>query len=253
MWWKLYFWIITILIVLSLFVGIDFSKSTFMDWAGLLVSIPSLVGLFIYAYNKNKFLSVKIWQIVFWLTIFMDSIGLILASTHVKEVLPLFLMPQVTNYTNPTEAIIGTILELPVLYVLYQLSFNLAWYSKQEENSKLNLVNTIKTGWWKLASILLVIYGFLYLLALTDTTNSIASTSSEEKITTAVIGIFQISIGILLWYRVNLALLLSAVYFIFRAVALLVCGSYGEFIFNTIVLIVLFVLILKTHTKLTQN
>jgi len=255
MWWKLYFWIIAILMGLSLFVGVDYYKLTFIDWVGLLVSVPSLIGLFVYVYNKNKFLSIKAWQVVFWLTIVMDGIWLVLASTPVKDVLPLFLRPQATNYNNATEAIIGIVLELPILYALYQLAFNLNWYSKEEVKrvNNISLVNPIKSVWWKVASISLVIYGFIYLFSLVSDTSLIINTYPEVKIATAIIGLLQIFIGVFLWYRVSLALLLSAIYFIFRAMALLGGGLYGEFIFNTIMLFILFILILKTYTKITQS
>lgn len=253
MWWKLYFWILAILLIIGLFAGeLTASYNTF-DWIGLILSVPSLVGLFAFVYKK-PISSTQVWKIVFWLTIVFDAYYLFYSSTPVKDIVPVFLRPGATA-SNAIESLIGVVLELPILYALYQLAHNPQWHLKKEDGQKreFSMVSAEKTFWWQVCSILLVIYGFLYLIGLAANSETFANSPAEGKIAAAVIGLLQIIIGVLLWFRVNLALLLAVLYFAFRAVCLLVAGLYGEFIFNTIVLVSLFVLILKTQTKLHKS
>ncbi len=247
MWWKIYFWIITILILIGVFSGeLTVSYNAF-DWVGIVLSIPSLVGLFAFVYKK-PISTGQLWKVIFWLTIVLDAYYLFYASTPVKDIIPIFLRPSATS-SNAIEALIGVVLELPILYALYQLAHNPQWHLKKEDSQKreISMVSLEKTFWWQAGSILLVLYGFIYLLGLAANTETFANSPTEGKIAAAVIGLVQIIIGVLLWFRVNLALWLATICFTFRAVALLGVGHYGEFLFNTIVLVSLFILVLKSQ------
>lgn len=245
--WKLYFWIIALLIAFGLFAGELTASYNAFDWVGLILSIPSLVGLFAFVYKK-QISTAQIWKVIFWVSIVLDAYYLFYASTPVKDLVPVFLRPGATS-SNAIEALIGVVLELPILYALYQLAYNLQWYLKKEDSQKreFSMVSPEKTFWWQASSILLVLYGFIYLLGLAANAETFANSPTEGKIAAAIIGLVQIIIGVLLWFRVNLALLLATIYFTFRAVALLGVGHYGEFLLNTVVFVALFVLILKSQ------
>lgn len=256
MWWKIYFWIITILILIGVFWGELTVFYNAFDWIAIILGIPSLVGLFAFVYKK-PISTGQIWKVIFWLTIVLDAYYLFYASTPVKDIVPIFLRPSVTS-SNPIEALIGVVLELPILYALYQLAYNAQWHLKKEDSQKreFSMVSLEKTFWWQASSILLVLYGFMYLLVLAANIETLANSptaTTEEKIPGAVIGIVQIIIGVLLWFRVNLALWLATIYFTFRAVGLLWVGHFDEFLFNTIVLVSLFILALKSQVRIHRT
>src|SRR3989344_1856396 len=167
MWWKAYFWIVAILIILGLFAPVLFpgetQKFTLIDWVGIILSVPSLAGLFAFVYKK-EFLNRRQWKLVFWVTIVIDAFYLFYSSLPVKDIVPEFLR---VSTTSGIESVLGLAFELPILYALYQLAYNPHWNLRQEDKKAVfSMVSLEKTGWWKIASIALVFYGFLYLVAL---------------------------------------------------------------------------------------
>jgi len=246
--WKLYFWILSVLVAIGLFAGVVLTNSyNAFDWVGLIISILSLFGLFTFVYKKPIF-TAQVWKVIFWISIVLDAYYLFYESTPVKDFVPNFLRPNVSS-SNAIETLIGVVLELPILYALYQLTYNQQWHLKKEDTQKreFSMVSKEKTFWWQTSSIMLIIYGFIYLLGLAANAETFVNSPIEGKIFAAILGLVQIIIGVLLWFRINLALLLAIIYFTFRTVVLLGVGHYGEFVFNTIVFVSLFVLILKSQ------
>ncbi len=249
--WKLYFWISAAITILALIVSALYSGKltptyNIFDWVGLFLSIPSLVGLFVFVYKK-PISTATVWKAIFWFSIFLDAYYL----TPIKDLAPTFLRPSATS-PNLVEALVVIVLDAPLLYALFQLSFNPQWNleKKHVQKRQVSMVSTEKTFWWQVSSIVLVLYGFVYLFGLITDTRSLANFPTEVKIATAVIGFVQIIIGVLLWFRVNLALILAIIYFTIRAIGLLIVGHYGEFILNTIVFMVLFILILISQVRI---
>ncbi|GEM_PF-6545026 len=253
MWWKAYFWIGAILTILGLFAPVLFpgeaQKFTLIDWMGIILSVPSLAGLFAFVYKKD-FLNRQQWKLVYWVTIVVDAFYLFYSSLLVKDIVPEFLR---VGTTFGIESIFSLAFELPILYALYQLAYNPQWNLRQDKNIALVMVSLEKTGWWKIASIALVVYGFLNLIVLTRNLEIVASSTNEVKIGVAIMGLLQIIVGILVWYRINIALFLATAFFTFRAIALLGGGLYGEFFLNTLVLVSLFILILKSQTSIHKT
>ncbi len=253
MWWKAYFWIIAILIMLGLFGPVlpgEALKFTLIDWVGIILSVPSLAGLFAFVYKK-EFLNRQQWKLVFWVTIVVDAFYLFYSSLPVKDIVPEFLR---VSMTSGIESVLSLAFELPVLYALYQLVYNPQWNLRQEDKKTVSsMVSLERTGWWKIASIALVVYGFLYLIVLAGNLETVVSPTNDGKIAVAIIGLLQIIVGILVWYRINLALFLATAFFTFRAIALLGGGLYGEFFLNTLVLVSLFILILKSQTSVHKT
>ena len=254
MWWKAYFWIVAILIILGLFAPVLFpgeaQKFTLIDWVGIILSVPSLAGLFAFVYKK-EFLNRQQWKLVFWVTIVVDAFYLFYSSLPVKDIVPEFLR---VSTTSGIESVLSLAFELPILYALYQLVYNPQWNLRQEDRKTVFIMVSLeRTGWWKIASIALVVYGFLYLIVLAGNLETVVSSTNDDKIAVAIIGLLQIIVGILVWYRINLALFLATAFFTFRAIALLGGGLYGEFFFNTLVLVSLFVLILKSQTSIHKT
>ena len=200
MWWKAYFWIITILIMLGLFGPVlpgEALKFTLIDWVGIILSVPSLVGLFAFVYKK-EFLNRQQWKLVFWVTIVVDAFYLFYSSLPVKDIVPEFLR---VSTISGIESVLSLAFELPILYALYQLVYNPQWNLRQEDRKTVfSMVSLEKTGWWKIASIALVFYGFLYLVALAGNLETGVSSTNDDKIVLAIIGRLQIIVVILVWY-----------------------------------------------------
>src|SRR3990167_5826792 len=186
--WKAYFWIITILIMLGLFGPVlpgEALKFTLIDWVGIILSVPSLVGLFAFVYKK-EFLNRQQWKLVFWVTIVVDAFYLFYSSLPVKDIVPEFLRVSTTSGIESVlglaiESVLGLAFELSILYALYQLAYNPHWNLRQEDKKTVfSMVSLEKTGWWKIASIALVFYGFLYLVALAGNLEIVVSSSNDD-------------------------------------------------------------------------
>ena len=250
MWWKAYLWIVSFVIVLGLFAPIllpgEVPNYTLMDWVGMIVSIPSLIGFFAFAYKK-KLLNIQFWKFILWITIATDAFYLAYSSLP-KNIIPDLLRVSSTG----SEELIGIIFELPMLYGLYQLAYNQDWYTRKDKELVFSMISSEKTNWWKASSVAVAVYGILALLV-SAVGEIMPELTFEGKISLAVIGVLQIIVAILIWYRLNLVLLLTLAFFTFRAICLLGGGKFEEFFFNTIVFIILFVTALKTQTKITKG
>lgn len=248
MWWKLYFWIIAILIILAFIAsGFDgtLTKYTFADWVSVFISIPSLIGLYVFAYKK-QLSTAQFWKVVLWITIILDAYCFAYYSLPTKNFIPEFLRFSTT--LSGLESVFVLIFDLPFLYVTYQLAYNARWYQREDKKFSISLISQEKTGWWKVSAVIVFIYGLLFLLV----QEIIPEMDNEGKIVTAVLGALQLVGGVLIWYRINLALFLSVLFFTIRGILLLSGGKFEEFFINTIVFIILFVTILKVWTKVSK-
>jgi hypothetical protein len=248
--WKIYFWIISALIILGLLAPVlvpgEVQNFTLMDWVGMIVSIPSLIGFFAFAYKK-RLLDIKFWKIILWVTVTVNAFYLAYPSLP-KNIIPDLLRVS----TSGIEGLIGIIFELPILYGLYQLAYNQEWYLRKDKELTFSMVSPEKTNWWKASSVAVAIHGVLALLV-SAAGEIMPELTSEGRISLAIIGVLQIVVGILIWYRLNLVLLLTLAFFTFRAICLLGGGKFEEFFFNTIVFIILFITTLKTQTKIMKT
>lgn len=246
MWWKLYFWFVVILLTSAL-IGVllpnESIKFTLLDWVLLFLSIPSLVGLFAFAYKKQM-LNQKAWGYVFWLTISIDAVSLFLYSIQQSDFIPALLKPGTGS--SLIESIINFLFELPVLFALYQLAFNSDWNVISEGSKKLvSLINPQKMVWWQIGAISLLVNGFFNVAGPAFNPNTVWAIN----VGIAIGGILNLILGILIWFRVNIALCLAAFFYIYAATVNLITLRFGYFFIDAIVLSLLFVLILKTRIK----
>jgi len=118
MWWKIYFWIILILTVISLLVLPQYFPLGPYDIISVLISVILLLGTYTFVCRK-KILQ-KYWKPIYWILVFF----------FIEELLEIYIFPKdlVTNLLqsniplNPTERVLSLLLSLPALYAIYKLS-----------------------------------------------------------------------------------------------------------------------------------
>lgn len=123
MWWKIYFFLIVLLLLAGSFGILQYSPLTFADIISILLEITTVVGLYTYIYKKNMGTS-RFWQIIFILYATVTFITLIdiyaLPKNFIEQSLP-FLK---SNVPQEDSTVLFTIfLYLPIQYALFQLGF----------------------------------------------------------------------------------------------------------------------------------
>jgi len=109
MFWKIYFWILSFILFFG-YVGAFPKGLDSIHILVLIISIPSLVGFFLYAYKKSLF-TAKFWRFYFIIYIFWDLY------------FNLMILPGVeSNYSWP-ETFIGFLLISPMWIALYLYAF----------------------------------------------------------------------------------------------------------------------------------
>lgn len=122
MWWKVYFWIYTVLMILgviSLF--FVFSPFTFADWIGTILNIAVYLGLYAYVFNKKDILETKWWTIIFWANLVSWTealLDLYILNGAIEKALPFLKSGQIMTDAN---IISSVVISLPALYATYLL------------------------------------------------------------------------------------------------------------------------------------
>ena len=117
MFWKIYFWLIIVLLIFGYW-----SEGIGGIWGviDLVISIGSLIGLFLYAYRKI-FLSSLVWKAYFFLYVFWDF-------TY-----NLIIQPRVAGKEFDPISLIGLLFVAPICIALYLYGFR---FLKEKESPK---------------------------------------------------------------------------------------------------------------------
>ena len=110
--WKLYFWGLAIYLILG-YLGnfATFARGGWLTILDLFISIPALIGLYNYAYNK-AYLPLSFWKIY------------ALAFLVYEIVFNIYLAPHIYAYDAPlTVTLLAAIPFVPLLLVLFLYSF----------------------------------------------------------------------------------------------------------------------------------
>ncbi len=121
MFWKIYFWTITVLDIIGFFAGYGNLKASDLNFADLLVVLfmaIEILGLCAFAFKK-RFFTEDIWKIVFFL--FVAS--LIISPFGI-------LKPSIAGATSAFGVFIGLLGSLINLYVFYHLGFKKTQFKK---------------------------------------------------------------------------------------------------------------------------
>lgn len=122
MWWKIYFWFFTVFTIIGLFSLLQYSPLAIGDIVVVILNIVLIVGLYAFVFKKYIF-SPRIWKIIFWIIIIF----------LVETFLELYVLPKdfVNNYLSflksnmpfsESDALLGWLISLPILYAIYKLS-----------------------------------------------------------------------------------------------------------------------------------
>jgi hypothetical protein len=139
MWWKIYFWVI---IALGVLLGLDsfasrFDNGNIFSLFQLIVTYIEMAGLYAYIFNRQYF-NARFWYYFFWLNIILDvSIFLYALFPHT----PLSPYLKIFFVSEPKVNIalgIGELLDIPMLYAMYQLSRNLYYKPKPKAKKRKN-------------------------------------------------------------------------------------------------------------------
>lgn len=122
MWWKIYFFILTLLGIGALFTYLDAAPITFIDFLGIIGLVLAVLAVYSYSFKK-KILKKETWKIIFWAQIILAAIDLInvylLPKDFLENTLP-FLVSKLES--TPTDVLVGSIFAFPAFYAMYQLS-----------------------------------------------------------------------------------------------------------------------------------
>ena len=110
MFWKIYSWFITAVLFISYIVYFLTEKFWQVNVLDLVISLPSIIVVFLYAYKKI-FLSVRFWQIYFGIDILWDSY------------LNFQLLPRIEGWTADIDNFLGFLPILPMYIALYLYAF----------------------------------------------------------------------------------------------------------------------------------
>lgn len=123
MWWKIYFWIYTILTVPGIiFIYGKLSEWLLVDALEVGTSIAAILALYSYVYKKKIF-SRSVWQIFFWVSVASSTIEILYKYTAFNFLSSLLESRMVTS---GQEILLGIALSLPIYYAAYQLAYKKA-------------------------------------------------------------------------------------------------------------------------------
>jgi len=124
MWWKIYFWIIALLLIIGSFAILEFVPLAFMDMVSLVLEFATLLGIFAYAYKKQV-LDKRYWKTLFYINIALTIIGLLelyaLPKNFLSDMFP-FLQTKIP--LDDGSILFATLLYGPAYYALYLLGFS---------------------------------------------------------------------------------------------------------------------------------
>lgn len=124
MWWKIYFWIITIISIIGLFGLLGHSPLIFGDLIGFVLNVLMLIGVYAYVFKKKIF-SASIWKIIFWLNVILFVIAIVdlyFLPGFTKQYLS-FLESKVSSAASSGAIVFTLVLTLPTLYAMYKLGY----------------------------------------------------------------------------------------------------------------------------------
>lgn len=115
--WKIYFWILLLLLLLS-YAAIFTGAPSIWDVFDIIISLAAITGLFAYAYKK-KVLTAKFWSITFLVIIAWDlTYNLVLS-----EYLGVAQNISGSRDASPIQTLVGLALVMPEYIALYLLAF----------------------------------------------------------------------------------------------------------------------------------
>jgi hypothetical protein len=124
MWWELYFWLFSPLVILG-YAGMHSFPFKHVSMVIIGVGLTSLflIGLFSFVYNK-KILPQKFWTYFFWLNLVYFLLAVIyeLSPTQPYTKYLSFLLDFKTQQSNITENTLFNVLFIPFFYAVFQLS-----------------------------------------------------------------------------------------------------------------------------------
>lgn len=118
--WKFYFWGVVIFYTVG-FLSFANPEWIFVQWQGLVLTLPAILGLYSYAYKKPVLKPIH-WKYITWFTFAVYAFYLsYIFFPMVRALLPSFLNP---GPLLAIETVITLIFGLPMLYALDQLGNN---------------------------------------------------------------------------------------------------------------------------------
>ncbi len=120
-WWKTYFWVNFVILILGLFGLIENAPLKFIDLFGLGLNIVLLFGLYSFVFGKKLF-SASIWNITFWIATVLNIEALLEIYVLPKPFIDQYLWFLKSSIAiSPSWILFGILFMLPNLYAIYQL------------------------------------------------------------------------------------------------------------------------------------
>jgi hypothetical protein len=168
MWWKIYFWSI---IVLAILTGIDSFAKRFDNFNIFFlfhqtVFYVEIAGFYAYLFVKQYFTR-RFWFYFFWLNVGLDVLFLLYALFPHTLLSPYLKTFFVTQPKPDIFLAIGELLDIPMLYAIYQLSKNKYYQPKAKKNKNKQKKETrfqwgmLQMALWGYSSILTFLFFLL--------------------------------------------------------------------------------------------
>ncbi|QQG40891.1 MAG: hypothetical protein HYV37_01035 [Candidatus Levyibacteriota bacterium] len=120
MWWKIFFWINIVFAVLAI-LGLAVTKNSFWDVFSIANFIVVVVGLYAFIYRKKVF-SETFWLFMFWFNIVTDIVYTFYVFAPNDPIMKNFSFLVSGEIPNKFLIIAFSLLDIPLLYAIYQLT-----------------------------------------------------------------------------------------------------------------------------------
>lgn len=118
--WKIYFWAIATVTVLSLLGYTAMRHVTIRDYVDIGSAVIDIVGIFAYVYKKT-IATPQFWKWYFWISVIVISFDFLYLYSGLI-ILPSYLLSHGVEMSRSTYGF-GTILAIPYYYALYELGY----------------------------------------------------------------------------------------------------------------------------------
>lgn len=122
MWWKVYFWVLLTLFIVSLFSYLQYAPLKFWDLESMGEGALVSLGAYSFTYRK-RFFSEKFWKAAFWylgIVWGLQVIDVYFLNMEIEKSIPAL---QTSSQLSSEGILFSVLLGLPALYAIYQLGY----------------------------------------------------------------------------------------------------------------------------------
>lgn len=131
MWWKVYFWIYLVLMVIGLF-ALTGSSLKPIEIFSVAFELLGLFAVYSYVFHKQT-LNQKAWQIIFWIQVVLFIYSFLALYGLLDSLVENFEFLQGSVEISKGSQLFALLFELPALYAMYLLSKTQVIFNKTKK------------------------------------------------------------------------------------------------------------------------